>query len=211
MAAEIIKIDPAHPERAFSRCREVISSGGIIVYPTDTFYGLGADPRNPVAVKKLYSIKGRQEDQPILLLIPDQIVVKDWAAEITLQAEQLMKKFWPGPLTLVFKAKGDVIPELTAGTNAIGLRVPGSALTRQLLAYLGGALTGTSANISGGRSMETAEGAGETIGDRVDLVLDGGRTAGGRPSTVVDARTDQPKVIREGAATLWKKIPRGEQ
>jgi L-threonylcarbamoyladenylate synthase len=202
MASELIKIDPAHPERAFSRCKEVISSGGVIAYPTDTFYGLGADPRNNAAVKKLFLIKGRRADQPILLLIPDQAVVKEWAEEVTPMAVQLMKRFWPGPLTLVFKAKKDVLPELTAGTGAIGLRVPGNALTRRLLAYLGAALTGTSANLSGERGIETAEEAREAFGDRVDLVLDGGRTAGGKPSTVVDVSTDLPRVIREGAATV---------
>jgi L-threonylcarbamoyladenylate synthase len=180
----------------------VISSGGVIAYPTDTFYGLGADPRNNAAVKKLFLIKGRRADQPILLLIPDQAVVKEWAEEVTPMAVQLMKRFWPGPLTLVFKAKKDVLPELTAGTGAIGLRVPGNALTRRLLAYLGAALTGTSANLSGERGIETAEEAREAFGDRVDLVLDGGRTAGGKPSTVVDVSTDLPRVIREGAATV---------
>jgi len=202
MSLELIKFDPAHPEQAFSRCKEVILSGGVIAYPTDTFYGLGVDPRNGAAVKKLFLIKGRRADQPILLLIPDQAVVKEWAEEITPRAARLMDKFWPGPLTLVFKAKKDVLPELTAGTGAIGLRVPGSALTRQLLAYLGSALTGTSANISGGRGIETAEEARETFGGRVDLVLDGGRTPGGKPSTVVDVSTDLPRVIREGATTL---------
>lgn len=197
--AQIVTIDPAHLEQAFSRCREVISSGGVIVYPTDTFYGLGADPKNPAAVRKLFSIKGRQADQPILLLIKDSNDVRDWAEEVTPQAKELMKKFWPGPLTLVFKAKSDVIPELTAGTGAIGLRVPGSALTRQLLASLGTALTGTSANISGGPNPRTAEEAAASFGDRVDLVLDGGRTAGGKPSTVVDVSADEQKVIREGA------------
>jgi L-threonylcarbamoyladenylate synthase len=202
MTEKIIKFDPAHSEQTLSRCKEVILSGGVIAYPTDTFYGLGADPRNGAAVKKLFLIKGRCADQPILLLIPDQTVVKEWAEEITLQAERLMEKFWPGPLTLVFKAKKEVLQELTAGTGAIGLRLPGNALTRQLLAYLGSALTGTSANISGGRGIETAEEAMETFGDRVDLVLDGGRTPGGKPSTVVDVSTDLPRVIREGAATV---------
>ncbi len=199
MTAEIIKIDPAHPEQAFSRCRDVIRAGGVIVYPTDTFYGLGADPKNPAAVRKLFEIKGRQADQPILLLIKDANEVRDWAAEITPQAEGLMKKFWPGPLTLVFKAKPEVMPELTGGAGTIGLRVPGNALTRQLLASLGTALTGTSANISGRPSPRTAQEAAEAIGGMVDLVLDGGMTAGDKPSTVVDVSADAPKVIREGA------------
>jgi L-threonylcarbamoyladenylate synthase len=199
MQTPIVKIDPAHPEKAFSRCRDVIRAGGVVVYPTDTLYGLGADPRNPGAIRKLFSIKGRQADQPILLLIEDQTEVHDWASEITPGAEGLMKKFWPGPLTLVFKAKPEVMTELTGGTGTIGLRVPGNSLTRQLLASLGTALTGTSANISSRQSPRTAQEAAEAIGGMVDMVLDGGRTEGGNPSTVVDVSADEPKVIREGA------------
>lgn len=199
MQTKTVKIDPAHPEKAFFRCRDVISAGGVIVYPTDTFYGLGVDPRNPGAVGKLFSIKGRQADQPILLLIRDPSEATDWATEITPLAEGLMRKFWPGPLTLVFKAKPGVMPELTGGSGTIGLRVPEHALTRQLLAALGTALTGTSANISGGPNVRTAREAMESIGHYVDLVLDGGMTAGGKPSTVVDVSADEPKVVREGA------------
>jgi L-threonylcarbamoyladenylate synthase len=124
--------------------------------------------------------------------------VREWAAEITPRAERLMIKFWPGPLTLVFKAKPEVIAELTGGAGTIGLRVPGNSLTRQLLASLGTALTGTSANISGRQTPRTAQEAAEAIGGMVDMILDGGRTEG-RPSTVVDVSADEPKVIREGA------------
>ena len=168
------------------------------MYPTDTFYGLGADPGNPVAVRRLFEIKGRQAGQPILLLIRDASEVRDWASEINPAAERLMKKFWPGPLTLVFKAKPDVMAELTGATATIGLRVPGNELTRQLLASLGTALTGTSANFSGRPSPRTAQEAADAIGGMVDLVLDGGRAEGGNPSSVVDVSADAPKVIREG-------------
>ena len=202
MAVEITKIDPAHREVAFSRCRDVISRGGVIAYPTDTFYGLGADPKNPVALRRLYEIKGRRADQPILILIARATDVKKWTAEISPASEDLMRKFWPGPLTLVFKARADVLPELTAGTGSIGIRVPGCELTRSLLDFLGIALTGTSANVSGGSSPQTAEEAAASLGDAVDLILDGGRTAGGRPSTVVDVSTGLPSVLREGALAL---------
>ncbi len=177
----------------------MIRAGGVIVYPTDTLYGLGADPKNPGAVRKLFSIKGRPAGQPILLLIKDPGEVRDWASEITPAAEVLMKKFWPGPLTLVFKARPEVMAELTGGTGTIGLRVPGNALTRKLLAALGAALTGTSANISSRQGPRTAQEAAGELGGRVDLVLDGGRTEGGNPSTVVDVSADELKVIREGA------------
>jgi len=202
MPTEIVSIDPAHPEKAFARCREVIRSGGVIAYPTDTFYGLGADPRNPAAVGKLFSVKGRQADQPILLLIQDSGAVRDWAADVTPAADDLMERFWPGPLTLVFKALPDVLPELTANTGTIGLRVPGAGVTRDLLRFLDSALTGTSANVSRRPSPRTAEEAAAALGDQVDLILDGGPTPGGKPSTIVDMGCAVPRIIREGTVPL---------
>ncbi len=197
-AAEIITIDPDRPELAFSRGRRVLDAGGVIVYPTDTFYGLGADPKNPRAVARLFEIKRRRADQPVLLLLADPGDVFEWAREISPRAEDLMKRYWPGPLTLVFKARGDVLPELTAGTGTIGLRVPGNNLTRDLVRALGHALTGTSANRSGQPSLRRAKEAAEMIGDLVDLILDGGETAGGKPSTVVDVSSGLPRVVRDG-------------
>lgn len=202
MPTEIVKINPAHPGEAFSRCRDVIRSGGVIAYPTDTFYGLGADPKNPAAVRRLFEIKGRRPDRPILLLIKDAHDARDWAEEVSPRAEGLMKQFWPGPLTLVFKARPGVLPELTAGTGTIGLRVPGTELSRELLRFLNSALTGTSANRSGGPSPRTAREAMASVGGMVDLVLDGGETAGGKPSTVVDVSAEELKVIRGGAVNL---------
>jgi L-threonylcarbamoyladenylate synthase len=196
--AQIVSLDPSRPAQAFSRCRDVIASGGVIVYPTDTFYGLGVDPRNAAAVKRLFAIKERQEGQPILLLIADADDLQEWVDEVTPHAEGLMRKFWPGPLTLVFKARPTVLADLTAQSGTIGLRVPGNELTRSLLRSVGRALTGTSANISGRPSPRTAQEAA-AIAARVDLILDGGETAGGQPSTIVDVSRDVPRVIREGA------------
>jgi L-threonylcarbamoyladenylate synthase len=199
---EIIKVDPACPEHAFSRCRDVVFRGGIVVYPTDTFYGLGADPNNAVAVKRLFEIKGREAGQPILLLLNDVARVSDWAAEVNPEAVRLMKQYWPGPLTLVFKARDHVSPLLTAGTGTIGLRVPGNALTRKLLVFFGIALTGTSANTSGKESPCTARDAAAALGDLVDLVLDAGETAGGQPSTIADVSAGSVRILRPGAIKL---------
>jgi len=199
MPGNTIQIDHAHPEPVFLKCREVISAGGVIAFPTDTFYGLGVDPANPAAVEKLFEIKGRQQDQPIMLLLADRSEVQNWVQEITPQAEALMRKFWPGPLTLVFRSRSDVLPGLTAGKGTIGLRVPGNEMTRELLRFLGHALTGTSANRSGRPSPRTAEEAAVEIGDLIDLILDGGETAGDKPSTIVDVSSGSPRVVREGA------------
>ncbi len=178
----------------------------MIAYPTDTFYGLGADPRNGSAVERLFDIKGRQVDQPILLLISDSAGIGEWAAEVPPRAAEIMKRYWPGPLTLIFRAKPDVLPELTAGTGTIGLRIPGNALTRDLLRFIGHALTGTSANLAGWPSPRTAQETAGAVGNLVDLVLDGGETVGGKPSTVVDVSADTPRVVREGAVP-WRDGP----
>jgi len=198
MPGKIVKIDASRPEEMYSRSKEVISRGGVIVYPTDTFYALGVDPRNAAAVKRLFAMKGRHSDQPILLLIAEASDVNDWASEVTPQAQVLMQKYWPGPLTLVFDARANVPAALTASTGTIGLRVPGNKLTRGLLSYLGHALTGTSANISSKPSPKTVQETA-TIAGLVDLILDGGETAGYMPSTIVDVRSGVPHVIREGA------------
>ena len=201
MAAAILKLD-GPLDAVFARCRDVVRARGVIAYPTDTFYGLGADPRDPEAVKRIFAIKGREAGQPILLLLRDRSEVAAWASVVTPSAERLMERFWPGPLTLVFPAAPHVLPELTGGGGTIGLRVPGNELTRELLRNLGTALTGTSANRSGGRDPRTVEEVMREVGDRVDLVLDGGATTGDRPSTVVDVTVEPPRIIRQGAIDI---------
>jgi len=197
MAAAILKLDGAL-DAVFARCRDVVRAGGVIAYPTDTFYGLGADPGNRDAVRKVFAIKDRKPDQAILVLLADRSEVTAWVSSVTPSAERLMDRFWPGPLTLVFTAAAHVLPELTGSRGTIGLRVPGNGLTRDLIRSLGTALTGTSANRSGGRDLRTVDEVIAAVGDRVDLVLDGGSAAGDRPSTIVDVTSDRPRIIRQG-------------
>jgi len=205
MGAAILKLD-RDSEAAFAQCRDVIRAGGVIAFPTDTFYGLGADPGNAIAVKKVFTIKSRMTGQPILLLLHDRRDVAAWASAVTSSAERLMDRFWPGPLTLVFPAAPHVLPELTGGSGTIGLRVPGNGMTRELLRYLGTALTGTSANRSGGSNPRTAEAVMRELGDRIDLVLDGGPTGGERPSTIVDVTAEPPRIIRIGAVDVSAEL-----
>lgn len=204
--AEIIRIDKGRPGEAFARCAEVIKAGGVIAYPTDTFYGLGADPGNPRAVSKVFEIKGRAAGQPLLLLLKDRSEVAAWTSAVTPSAERLMDRFWPGPLTLVFAARPDISPELTGGTGTIGLRVPGNEVTRALLRLAGNALTGTSANRSGFPSPRTPDEVMRELGDRIDLVLDGGVSAADRPSTVVDVTAEPPRIIRMGAVDVSAEL-----
>jgi len=204
--AEIIKLEKGRPGEAFARCAEVIKAGGVIAYPTDTFYGLGADPRNPRAISRVFAIKGRRPDQPILLLLHDRSDVTAWTSVVTPSAERLMDRFWPGPLTLVFTARPDILPELTGGTGTIGLRVPGNDVTRALLGRAGNSLTGTSANRSGSSSHRTPDEVMRELGDRVDLVFDGGVSAADRPSTVVDVTAEPPRIIRMGAVDVSAEL-----
>lgn len=202
MKAAVISIQESPREAAFARCRDVIAAGGIIAYPTDTLYGLGVDPRNPAAIKRLFDVKGRSAGQPILLLLPDAGEVAHWAVNVSATAERLMRRYWPGPLTLVFKAGKDVSAELTAGTGTIGLRVPGNDASRSLLRTIGAALTGTSANRSGEPAARTAAEVMATLGDSLDLIIDGGPAAADKPSTVVDVSGGRPVLIRGGALEL---------
>ncbi|MHB8845265.1 MAG: L-threonylcarbamoyladenylate synthase [Nitrospirota bacterium] len=204
MAATMLTLDIGR-DAVFSRCRAVIDAGGVIAYPTDTFYGLGVAPRNPRAVKKVFAVKGREADQPILLLLHDRNDVSAWASEVIPSALQLMDRFWPGPLTLVFRAAPQVLPELTGGTGTIGLRVPGNEVTRALLGAVGHSLTGTSANRSGRPSPRTADEVQQELGDSVDLILDGGPAAEVRPSTVVNVIEEPPRLIRQGALDVFSR------
>ncbi|MDA8098792.1 MAG: L-threonylcarbamoyladenylate synthase [Nitrospiraceae bacterium] len=202
MPAEIISLDRFHPSRAIARCSEVIRAGGIVAYPTDTFYGLGADPRNRSAVERLFRIKGRKGDQPILLLLSDEGVLAEWAAVIPPIAERLCRRYWPGRLTLVFPAREEVLPQLTAGTGTIGLRLPDDDLLRRLLRDAGTALTGTSANRTGGPNPTSARDVEASLGGQIDLIVDGGALTSTQPSTVVDVSRVPARIIRQGAAAV---------
>jgi len=199
---ETIKIEKGLTEEAIARCAEVIKAGGVIVYPTDTYYGLGADPRNHRAVGKVFDIKGRKADQPILVLLHDRKELAAWTSAVSSAAEGLMDRFWPGPLTLVFKARPEVLSELTGGTGTIGIRIPGREMTRALIGWAGNALTGTSANRSGSSSPRNVDEVIRELGDRVDLVLDGGVSSADLPSTIVDVTSEQPRIIRSGAVDV---------
>ena len=179
--------------------QSVLDSGGVIAFPTDTFYGLGADPFNPEAVSKIFRIKQRPADKPLLVLIhsPDQ--VDRLTDQITPLAKLLMRLFWPGSLTLLFKAAPGLPRELTAGTGKVGIRLPAHLFTLQLLEGLDCPLTAPSANISGAREPVTA---GEVVSaGALDVIVDGGPTPGGKPSTILDATTNPPTLVREGAVS----------
>lgn len=189
-------------ERTRQRAAELISKGGVIAFRTDTFYGLGADPFNPAAVAKLRQVKGREENKPILLLLADASVANRFLAERSAAFEDVARRYWPGPLTIVGPALDGLSGEITAGTGTVGVRVPADEGVRKLVRQCGGAITATSANPSGSDPARSAAQVLEYFGDRIDLIVDGGEVTATEPSTVLDVTTSPPRVIREGVIRI---------
>ena len=174
--------------------QKVLKGGGVIAFPTDTFYGLGANPYNTKAVDKIYAIKGRHPNKPLLLLIDSIKKLDDLAEEISEAATKLIESFWPGPLTMLFKPKSTIPKNITTGL--IGIRQPGNLITRKILAELSFPLTAPSANISGEDPTTTAEQVKDRLGNKVDLILDAGICTGGEPSTLVDTTKTPVQLVR---------------
>jgi L-threonylcarbamoyladenylate synthase len=202
----ILKSDP----RGIKKAAQIILQGGIIAFPTESFYGLAADALNEAALKKIFQVKKREEGKPLLLLIADQSWLKGLVQNISPLAERLTKKFWPGPLTLVFNASPQISPLLTADTGKIGVRLSPHPVTQALVEAVGRAVTGTSANLSGRPGILTAREVFQSLGESLDAVLDGGKTPGGPGSTVLDVSDPSPRLIREGMISRadWEYVIR---
>ncbi len=196
---KIIKSNPENPEpERIDEAVSILRGGGVIAFPTETFYGLGADARNETAIEKIFGIKGRDFRNPILVVIGDMQHLDTFAAEIPAAARKLMGRFWPGPLTLVFMASPSVSPKLTAGSGKIGIRLTSDPVAGELSKRLGGPLTATSANLSGAPECSSAAQVLSQLEGRIDGIVDGGQTPGGKGSTIVDATVSPVKVLREG-------------
>jgi L-threonylcarbamoyladenylate synthase len=179
------------------RAAETVKNGGVIAFQTDTFYGLGADPFNANAVRRIVELKGR-DGKPILLVISDLVQVDRFIINQSSAFTGAADAFWPGPLTLVGRAVPNLPHDLTGGTGTIGLRLPDDDSLRSLLRLCGGALTATSANISGLPSAESVNQVESYFGEAIDLIIDGGGTRVTHPSTVLDVSQSIPRIIREG-------------
>jgi L-threonylcarbamoyladenylate synthase len=188
-----------------ARVAEIIIGGGVIAFRTDTFYGLGADPFNSSAIQRIKKLKGREENKPILVIISDRGQVARFFDSPTDAFEVLAERLWPGLLTLIGEARPDVPVELTAGTGTLGVRLPEDDKVRALVEACGGALTATSANLSGQAAANNASQVQEYFDARVDLIVDDGEARTDRPSTVVDVSAAEPKLIREGVIA-WAEI-----
>lgn len=185
-------------DQEIERAAEVLRAGGLVAFPTETVYGLGADASNPAAVKKIFAAKGRPADHPVIVHIADMSELKHWAAEVPRSAWLLAEKFWPGPLTMVLKRAPRVSDLITGGQDTIGLRVPGHPVAQRLLKAFGGGIAAPSANRFGRLSPTSAADVRKELGDAVDSVLDGGACEVGIESTIVDLTRDPPVILRPG-------------
>lgn len=181
-----------------NRAVAVLKRGGVVAFPTETYYGLAVDPLNPLALNHLFVLKQREVSKPILTLVDDRISLSSLVQEIPPIYEPIMDEFWPGPLTLIFPARVNLPALLTAGTATIGVRQSSHPFARQLLRAFGRPITATSANISGRAAAVDAYNVKSQFGSRIDMVFDGGRTPGVVGSTIIGLEDDALKLIREG-------------
>ena len=180
---------------------DLLRRGGVVAIPTDTLYGLAADPLDEGAVRRIFRLKGRPAGNPIPLLLSDPEDLHRWAVRIPESARRLADRLWPGPLTLVLR-RSDEVPDLvTGGGDTVGLRVPDHTVPRSISRLLGAPLTGTSANRTGSPGLSTPHAVKRELSGDVDFVVDGVSGQDGRPSTVVDLSGDRPRILRQGAVS----------
>jgi len=204
---EVLKVDPDAPDdRAMIAAAGAVMRGGIIAFPTDTLYGLGCLLLDPSAVEMIARLKRRDRSLAVISLIPDPAQVYGLAAEVTPVAERLIARFWPGPLSLIFRASVVVPPSVRGAGGTVALRCPKDRLCQRLLDSIGGPVVASSANLTGQRPAETAEEVIRIFGNQVDLVLDGGPRHGGQPSTLVDVSSERPRLLRRGAVDVLAEL-----
>jgi L-threonylcarbamoyladenylate synthase len=198
----VLAVDSVAPTRAALRAAvDTLRAGGIVAFPTETFYGLAAAALDAGAVQRIFELKGRPDSKPLLVLV-GSVAMAETVAHVTPSARDLMTRYWPGALTLVLPARATVPSVVTAGTGTLGVRLSPHAVARGLAELLGEPVTAPSANPNGLAPPTTAAGVLDYFGDGVDLVLDGGATRGGEPSTVLDLTAEPPRVLRQGAVVV---------
>ena len=193
--------------RVIDESAKIVKSGGVILYPTETIYGLGCNAYNEEAIVRIFSIKRRPETKPLLVLVNNFAMLKTLVEEIPPLAAKLMKHFWPGSLTLIFQACQDVSSLITAGSRKIGVRIPNNNFCLKLISGCRVPIVSTSANISGQRQNQNIGSLKDQFVDQVDLLLDAGTLPKSLSSTVVDISEFVLKIIREGAITKKMLFP----
>lgn len=176
----------------------LLREGGIIAYPTETIYGLGVDALNEKAIKRLFEIKSRAVDKPVSVLVRDTQMLRRVVSRVPQVARPIMEKYWPGPVTIIFSASGEIPSTLTGQTGTIGVRISSHPFVRHLFDVFDSPLTSTSANISGGRSLMEPEDILRTFGSLIDLVIGMSEFMEGKGSTLIDVTGERPRIVREG-------------
>lgn len=185
-------------EKGLEIAGDILTSGGVVAFPTESFYGLAVNAMDEKAIQRLFIIKKRGGTHPVLILIPSIDSLMKYIHHIPDCARKLMPHFWPGGLTLIFKARPNISPLLTAETGKIGVRLSSHPIARALPESINNPITGTSANISGQTPCISANDVIDQLGREIDLVLDYGETRGGPGSTILDVTTTPPRILREG-------------
>jgi L-threonylcarbamoyladenylate synthase len=183
---------------------ETLEKGGIVAYPTETFYGLAVDPWNDQAISALYTLKKRERRKPLSLLVPNETILCSYIRSFHPLYHALIESFWPGPLTLIFPAQAETSLLLRGGGDTLAIRISSHPVAQKLCSLWGGALTATSANESGQAPFEIAAQLRTLWGDRVDYVLDGGPVPGGKGSTMVEIVDDEVRIVRNGMVAAKK-------
>ena len=199
METKILKIDPLKIDRdVLDAVVGVLKRDGVIVYPTETFYGLGANAFSTAAIQKVYALKGRKKNKPLSVVISEPEMLRDLISEVPPLLAPIGKAFWPGPLTLVFRASSAVPSELMGEGGTIAVRLPVVPWLWTLIDQAGFPLTATSANLSGEDAAADFETVRRIFSGKVELILDGGSTPGSLPSSLVDLTEEPPRILREG-------------
>lgn len=203
METVVLTISPEHPEQEkIEQASDILRRGGLVAFPTETVYGLGADAMNPSAVEKVFEAKGRPLDNPLIVHIASVEQVQELSASFSSLAETLARKFFPGPLTLVVLRKPIVPDIVTAGLETVAIRMPNHPVPLALIKTLHRPLVGPSANLSGRPSPTTAQHVFDDLHGTIDMILDAGSTSIGVESTVVDTTTEPPTILRLGGLTI---------
>jgi len=184
----------------------VLRQGGVVAFPTETYYGLAVDPFNPAALARLFALKQRPKGKAVLVLINDPAQLDLLVRQIPPPFPSLMARFWPGPLTLVFPARSDLSELLTGATGTVGVRISPHPAANRLLTAFGAPLTATSANLSGRAPATTAAQVAAWFGAAVDYVVDGGPTPGGKGSTLVGCGNDGLILLRDGVVPFARVV-----
>ncbi len=196
-----VRLEQKSSDEIIATAAKIVKDGGVIAFPTDTFYGLGCDPFNESAVERVFEIKKRRADMPLLILVDSVETVFRVSSSLPENFRILAENCWPGPLTIVVPAINEIPAALTAGTGTIGVRLPGAEFPRKLARACAGAITATSANLSGLSNPLTADDVVSQLGEGPDLIIDGG-TCDPIPSTVVTLVTVSPRVLRVGGTPV---------